>query len=61
VVNVAAPAFDGLVSIVHVVSTFLDAQNDLHGRNSLLLSYIYYHCIVKKYPLSDQEAAKGAF
>lgn len=55
----SSAAFDGLVGVVHAVSQFLETQCDLHGRNTLLLSYIYYHCGIKKFAVSDQEIAKG--
>ncbi|XP_055333628.1 dedicator of cytokinesis protein 7-like isoform X2 [Paramacrobiotus metropolitanus] len=61
IINVASAAFDGLVGIVHIVSIFLENQCDQNGRNTVLLSYIYYHCGIKKFSFTEQEIAKDMY
>lgn len=42
VVNLGQASFEVMASIVNRLHKYLDTSQDMHGRNSLLSSYIYY-------------------
>ncbi|KAM9483107.1 dedicator of cytokinesis protein 7 isoform 13-T13 [Clarias gariepinus] len=42
IVNLGQASFEAMASIVNRLHKYLDTSQDMHGRNSLLSSYIYY-------------------
>ncbi|XP_046704171.1 dedicator of cytokinesis protein 7 isoform X21 [Silurus meridionalis] len=42
IVNLGQVSFEAMASIVNRLHKYLDTSQDMHGRNSLLSSYIYY-------------------
>ncbi|XP_046870241.1 LOW QUALITY PROTEIN: dedicator of cytokinesis protein 7 [Hypomesus transpacificus] len=53
IVNLGQASFEVMASIVNRLHKYLDTSQDLHGRNSLLSSYIYY---VFRLPSTDPNA-----
>jgi hypothetical protein len=43
--NVGQAAFSAMADVVQAVSRHLSHRNDLHGRNSLLSTYIQYQVL----------------
>jgi hypothetical protein len=43
--NVGQAAFSAMADVVQAVSRHLSHRNDLHGRNSLLSTYIQYQAL----------------
>ncbi|XP_035223308.1 dedicator of cytokinesis protein 7-like, partial [Stegodyphus dumicola] len=45
-VNIGQAAFEAVAMVVNAVTTGLEYQNDRHNRNSLLVTYLSYQCVV---------------
>ncbi|XP_067118403.1 dedicator of cytokinesis protein 7 isoform X1 [Centruroides vittatus] len=44
VMNIGQTAFEAMAMIVCNITNLLEIQNDQHGRNSLLATYVHYQC-----------------
>ncbi|XP_022240544.1 dedicator of cytokinesis protein 7-like isoform X2 [Limulus polyphemus] len=64
VMNIGQTAFESIANIVKSLVDLLESQNDQHGRNNLLTTYIHYQCTLPHldmYPMSGHVTISGGY